>query len=256
MWGATYFTSNYDELYMTQTNPNFNIVIIDDDRRRYEVIEPSTGKYRLPDRVSFMSVLLPPYEAMSAYIDGRILDSENIYSQYLYADYVVAQCLSAILTAVFHGKQLLFFIPADEDIAFEFSRILFGYIQSAYGLRIGRLGIPQSGIPMPTVYQMGAMIELMYDMNNANFDEFVINFPEGLIPSGFTIDKIYREGNLNETIIRRLLELPEYVYITPEHIPQAIVVYIRKAREVAYKKLQNRSNQLESPFVQLGAQSK
>lgn len=258
MWGATYFTSNYEELYMAQANPNFNIIIIDDDRRRYEIMDPSTGNYRLPDRVSFMSVLLPPFDSVSAYIDGRLLDAENIYNQYLYADYVVAQNLSAILAAVFYGKHLLFFIPPDEEISFDFSRVLFAYIQSNYGLRIGQISIPQSGLPMPTVYQLGAMIELMYDMGNAPFDIFVMNYPDGLMPSQFTIDKIYREGNMNDDIIRGLLNFPSYINIAPEHVAQAMVVYIKKARDIAFRKREQQQNnqELKSPFVQMGEQKK
>lgn len=85
-----------------------------------------------------------------------------------------------------------------------------------------------------------------------------MNYPDGLMPSQFTIDKIYREGNMNDDIIRGLLNFPSYINIAPEHVAQAMVVYIKKARDIAFRKREQQQNnqELKSPFVQMGEQKK
>ena len=251
MWGMTYFTSDYNEMIMAQNSRKFKIVIIDDDRSKYEILDPSTGQYKLPNDVSFMSVLLPPFEAVSNYIDGDLIKARSLYEAYLNEDYVVAQCMSAILAALFYGKNVLFFIPYDEEMSFEFGSVLFGYMNTAYGLSIGNIRVMESGAPYPNPIQLATIMCLMYDMGNITFEEFVINFPDGIPPMNSTCQNIINASGIDEIYIKAFLNINQNCVLMQNDIYKFVLMYMNGIKKSLMEHTTSKETGV-APILELG----
>lgn len=97
-------------------------------------------------RVIGMPFLLPPYTALEEENMGNLQNFYNLYYQHLASDeadnYIVT-----LLTGLYRGFNILFYVPADES-DMEYSRALLKYIQDIFGLTIGSKENPNSGFNM------------------------------------------------------------------------------------------------------------
>jgi hypothetical protein len=88
--------------------------------------------------------LLPPYTALEEENMGNLQNFYNLYYQHLASDeadnYIVT-----LLTGLYRGFNILFYVPADESDGMEFRNALLKYIQDVFGLTIGSKENPRSG---------------------------------------------------------------------------------------------------------------
>jgi hypothetical protein len=130
----------------------------------------------IPKEFIECSVLLPPYEAVFAEVDGDIASFEAIYNHYLtYSD----QCFgmfATILVALNRGVNILMYIENGDDFAhFNF---LLRYIQGTFGITVGSENMnfqynPEYNWLISSIlysYMDGFIDEYEFIMNQNNFN--------------------------------------------------------------------------------------
>lgn len=95
--------------------------------------------YQYPNTLN-ASILLPPYESVSAELDGNKAMAEAVYLSYLNSK-EPDTFLSAIFTALVKGISIGIYIPA-EDLEMSFAGTLLGFLYNAYGLSVMTPAIP------------------------------------------------------------------------------------------------------------------
>lgn len=100
------------------------------------IIADEPDNYRIPQAVGG-SLLLPPYEAMSALVDGEENIFKSIYMDYLNNNLSVYKFINIILQALIAGTNIIFLIDS-EGINFEI--VLREYFMASFGIIIGDSG--------------------------------------------------------------------------------------------------------------------
>lgn len=90
---------------------------------------------QIPDYFIAASVLLPPYESVSAEIDGNIDAANYIYEQYLDTSEPCFGMFATILVALYNGVNIVLYIDGGHDLSY--INVLLKYFDVRYGLRIG-----------------------------------------------------------------------------------------------------------------------
>jgi hypothetical protein len=190
MFGTAYFASNIDEYYMVLNNPNLSIGIIDDNAEKYKV-RTQNGQSVMPRTgIVMLSSLLPPPEAITAYIDGRTVDASRIYSNYLNTDNTAQNIISVLLKLFFVGRNIVLFIPRDEATSIQFASVLSSYLYRIFGVQIGNIRNMRSAITNPNRIQYSNMLDMLYLYDNISFPVYCKNHPIDIIASNGVINKI------------------------------------------------------------------
>lgn len=197
MFGVGYFASNVDEYFMVLNNPNFSVGIIDDNPEKYKV-RNQFGLSVMPRKdVVMLSSLLPPPEAISAFIDGDPTEGANIYYNFLNSDTTVQNIISVLLKLFFIGRNIVLFVPRDESTSIRFIPVLADYLLDIFGIRIGDIRNPNSAISNPSMMQFANIIKCLYLYNNLSFLDFCMNYPIDIPINEVVSKKVISDNNIN-----------------------------------------------------------
>lgn len=177
MWGKTFYSTDINEL-MAAKSMGIKTIVIDDDAPEFK---------RLGCVV--LSILLPPFEAIDAELNGNIPASVSIYTQYLTSDIVCTQAFGAICTALYKGKDILFFISPDQAKNLNYGTILMNFMHDVFGITAGSLMYPESGILNNQIENIINRFSVMYLMGFIPFELFCMEFPINANPN---IDCCYK----------------------------------------------------------------
>lgn len=103
MFGTIYLTSDLAVVQRTLQTRSAKVVIIDEENPYPEAM----------DMVTMASILLPPYEALSAMVDGETDLFKQIYFEYLDRP-EPANFMAILIMCIYRGINLLLYLPNDE----------------------------------------------------------------------------------------------------------------------------------------------
>lgn len=170
-------SNNHNERLMALENPNFRVVVLDDEPAKYfELID---GEYKLPKHEGVYSVLLPPPESTEYFIEGDYEKSEQCYYEYLYYNPNANHFLNTIFTLLFQNVSVLLFIPQDADRTWGSINTLLSYMITRFGIITCNISqiipcIDLEHIP-PEIY--AALIDIMYTNGTIPVSEYCLQYP-------------------------------------------------------------------------------
>lgn len=203
MFGVGYFASNADEYFMVLNNQNFSLGIIDDNPEKYKV-RNQFGVSVMPRKgVVMLSSLLPPPEAISAYLEGRYDIGANIYGNFLNNDVTCQNIISVLLKLFYTGRNIVLFVPKDEATSLNFIPVLGNYLFNLFGVRVGDIRNPQSAFTNPNEVQFANMLNCMYLYDNLSFIDLCMHFPDNICMNEAMANKIIADNKITlEDIVR------------------------------------------------------
>lgn len=122
MFGSVYLTTDLSVVEQTLQTRSAKVIIVDEENPYPQAM----------DMVTMASILLPPYEALSAMVDGEEAIFKQIYFEYLDRP-EPASFMAILIAAIYRGINLLLYVPNDES---EFLVPLIAKF-SMYGVIIG-----------------------------------------------------------------------------------------------------------------------
>lgn len=201
MFGVGYFASNADEYFMVLNNPNFSLGIIDDNPEKYK-IRNQFGLSVMPRKgVVMLSSLLPPPEAITAYLEGRYDIGANIYGNFLNNDNTCQNIISVLLKLFYTGRNIVLFVPRDESTSLNFIPVLGDYLYNLFGVRIGDIRNLQSAFTNPNPSQMANMLNCMYLYDNISFTDYCMHYPDHIAMNEAVSNKILIDNKIIDTTI-------------------------------------------------------
>lgn len=180
MWGNIVLINQMQQI-TDAINSNYNVIALTDEVEQFQYTPVLTA-----------GVLLPPYEALSAELDGNYQAAEQIYMEYIFHPDRL-NVIATIIAALHMGKNIAIYIPYHESRNFRFVYILCTIFLNSYGICIGDM----AGLGMNPVCQYNpdfmleaTRIELMYIFDKIDIHQFSNEFPNNIIPTDNTCHKI------------------------------------------------------------------
>lgn len=228
MWGRTFYSNNYAEIPIAQQN-GVRVLVLDDDAENYRRMG-----------CTVVSVLLPPFEAIEAELNGDVQTASAIYVDYL-QNMVCSQVLATISAALFSGKDVMFFISPDEAKNMDFGYTFTEFIDKVFGYVPGNISFPNSGIGELNEQTLSNRLDLLYLQGYISIETYLSNYP-GIIPQPLCWEKLLIDYGVNPSTI------------APEQIQNAIMVLVRNVRDFVNQRNQINKDtaQRETPFKIIG----
>jgi len=126
-----------------------------------------------------MGVLLPPYESLSAEIDGNKPLAAQIYYQFLFSKLDI---FANLLAAIYRGKRLLLFVPEDESMNFGFVNVLISFFAQTFGITPGIPGTSECIVNDGDIFSAN-IADTMFVNGLINIQEYCILMPASIPPS-------------------------------------------------------------------------
>lgn len=177
MWGNVFYSNDFNELMFAQQN-NIRVVVLDDDRDRYKRF----GCYP-------MGILLPPFDALDAELNGDFVGAKQIYFAHLQSQYC-SEAFAAIFTALYAGKDLMFYISSDEARNLEFSKSFLEFLANVFGVIPGSITYPNTGAISNQSNHLANRLNVMYITDNIPFEVYAREYPKDLYPDLMVCQKI------------------------------------------------------------------
>ncbi len=146
------------------------------------IIADEPDNYRIPQAVGG-SLLLPPYEAMSALVDGEENIFKSIYMDYLNNNLSVYKFINIILQALIAGTNIILLIDREGP---KFDMVLREYFISAFGIILG----DESHQFQFDLNYIPGILNRLYSDDDINVEYFLRLFPEDMPFDPFIIRKM------------------------------------------------------------------
>ena len=175
-----FVVSTPQELELTIMNGIKVIGMVDADSDDYHVMD------RYPNMLAG-SILLPPYDAVSAEIEEMYFDAATIYSQYL-ASRDPDMFLSALLAASVQGIGLAIYIPREAQ-NMKFVANFLSYVLYTFGIQIqygNILYMYNNGFDIPNLCKL-----YLYDL--INIEQFLLMYPSDMSIDPIVLNKLVFE---------------------------------------------------------------
>lgn len=164
----------------------------------------------LPPQFITCPILLPPYEALNAEINGDMNTYIATYSQYLSTNKECYDTFLTIITALFNDSNIIIYVEEGNNL--QHANILMQYMLSIFNIQIGTDSIPsvinQDYIPilLALIYDFieGILTADIVLLGLPSFDN-LINIPMVYVYAGYILDKL-----IKDTKCKDLNELKEY----------------------------------------------
>ena len=181
MWANAFIVNQVSDIRKGLADGITVIALVDD---------PEQFKYTT---VYTLGVLLPPYESLSAKIDGEDQIAEQIYFEYLDRQ---MQITSQLLAALHMGKQLMFYVDPESSLQLGYASTFVKYFAMRFGIIIGD-GIGM-GFQINPAVDMNPNLEafrleqvyLNCEETSLPFEQFCLEYPNGIYPSDFVCPTI------------------------------------------------------------------
>ncbi|WP_301214362.1 hypothetical protein [uncultured Clostridium sp.] len=174
----------------------------------------------IPNTFIPCSILLPPYNAINAEINGDIQSYTNEYTCHLGLDRNCFEMFATILVALHQGINITLFIENSELMHYQF---LLNYLQNTYGITAG-------------TEQSMYMYNKAFDASNATI---LLSYMDGYISVEEYLDYINNDLNCIFQMegIPYILDIPELIICDYYGIPKENVDNRRRViAEVLYKR--------------------
>lgn len=160
----------------------------------------------IPPQFINCPILLPPYEALNAEINGDMNSYIATYSQYLSNNKECYDTFMTIITALFNDTNIIVYVEEGNNL--QHANILMQYMSNMFNIQIGTDTIPSVINPD----YIPILIALIYDfiegiitadtvlLFNQSFDN-IINIPMIYMYAGYLLDKLIKDTkckDLNE----------------------------------------------------------
>ena len=175
--GSISFTSNMDLLQSAMYDPTCRIVAMMDNLDTIVHLVPNAAP---------ASILLPPYSAVSAFLDGNKQVFFNEYFMHLGSKEADA-FICVMLAASARGINILLYVPKDEAENLGFVGAFSQYMFNAYGVCIGNdNGAPFNFNPNFTVNLLCRLY--MHDL--ISYQELLVEYPPNTLIADYIIPKL------------------------------------------------------------------
>lgn len=182
MWGSILFTDSIDEVKNFIAN-QFTVVAMVDNQRQYQQLGFVT-----------MGALLPPESAIFAEIDGNYPAAQAIYKQYLSS--AGLEYIACLLAAMYAGKNIAIYLPADESMNFNFAQVFAQYWAENFGITIGSSAV-DSSMELINPEYMANIANLLYGFGMIPFQLYCSLVPPNTPPSEMVVGKLMQSLNYN-----------------------------------------------------------
>jgi hypothetical protein len=179
MLGKMYISSDFNEMSNFIANGATVLAFVDE-----------AEKYRYINCI-IMGVLLPPYESLSAEIDGDANTAAVIYYSYLMSKINI---IANILAALNMGKHILIFVPAEESMNFGFVNVLLKFFLDVFGIKICTGSGDSYEISNDPVY-VSRRADALFVNDLIPFENYCMMMPPQYIPSEAACGKIMQSIN-------------------------------------------------------------
>lgn len=160
----------------------------------------------LPPQFIMCPMLLPPYEALNAEVDGNMQLYNQIYCQYLDGTKECYDTILTIITSLFRGDNIIFYIENGSDLAHK--DFLMSYFFNRFGIMIGAEGIMFQVLPE----MAPILLALIYEFAGSKYidpnemlmevrSELLLQIPTMYPFSGYLFQKLFNDigcTNLDE----------------------------------------------------------
>jgi len=181
MNGKLYISSDFGDVRNVIANGTTVVALVDD-----------AEKYRYINCV-IMGNLLPPYESLSAEIDGDTQTSAAIYYSYLMSKINV---IANILAALNMGKNILLFVPEEESMNFGFVNVLISFFLNVFGIKIQCRFNDYYEISNEPIF-VARRADALFVNELIQFDVYCAMMPQGVLPSEEACGRMMRSINYN-----------------------------------------------------------
>lgn len=168
MFGKMFISCRLDDVSNCIVNGGTVIALVDDDVEKYRYIN-----------CAIMGVLLPPYESLSAEIDGDTQTAASIYYSYLMTKIDI---IANILAALNMNKTILIHVPVEESMNFGFVTVFTSFFLNVFGISIGNDASVQPGISNEPVF-VARRADALFINGLIPFDEYCAMMPINMPPS-------------------------------------------------------------------------
>jgi len=188
-YGKLYISSDFNDVHNTIANGATVVALVDD-----------AEKYRYINCV-IMGNLLPPYESLSAEIDGDTQTAAAIYYSYLMSKINV---IANILAALNMNKNILLFVPEEESMNFGFVSVLLSFFLNVFGITISVNMQSPCLISNEPIF-VARRADALFINELIPFDAYCAMMPRNVLPSedacGMMMRSInYRFNNMLECV--------------------------------------------------------
>ena len=182
MFGTIYLTSSKEQAEAALLCRSAKVVVLDENNPFGNLNDVIMG-----------TILLPPYEAMSAIVDGEDKIAIDIYMDYLNGS-TQDMFICVLIAALYKGVNILLYVPEDESF------FVYGLLVrfTIYGIQVGKDDVP-FGL-MEGAFFDCLRLSSMYVHDIMTSDDFLKSYPNGCLLLDFTIPKLieYYNPHLNE----------------------------------------------------------
>lgn len=168
---------------------DINLCLANLNQCRTIIIADEPDQYKIPGSVGG-SLLLPPYEAMTAMIDGDDQKFRYTYLDYLKMNYSVDKFISIILQALIAGTNIIFLLDPEAP---KFELILKEFFMMQYGILLGDSRNPFRFDISYTSF----ILNKLYAEDDISKEAYLRMFPQEMPFDQFTIQKLLYEHGLN-----------------------------------------------------------
>ena len=152
------------------------------------IIADEPDNYRIPQAIGG-SLLLPPYEAMTALIDGNDAEFNMGYMDYLNNNPSVYKFINIILQALIAGTNIIFLIDS-EGINFELS--LREFFMTSFGILIG----DSSHVFSYDITYTPIILNRLYISDDISKETYLTLYPNDMDIEPFFVSKLSYEFNI------------------------------------------------------------
>lgn len=166
-----------------------------------------TGESQKFPNCSIMSNLLPPPEALTAYIDGNVQLGKQIYTQYLLSK--GREESIAVLLAALHKKPLnfLIYVEYEPNQEFHILETLIEFFYNVFGIVIGIYG-SKNCVPnvLPSAPTDFTILDILFCNGYISKEEYAMSQPKGTIPSDRAASILLRDLNYGFSSMKECLK--------------------------------------------------
>lgn len=175
-------------IYITD---NINVCLSNLGACRTIVVADEPDVYNIPGKIGG-SLLLPPYEALNALVDGDEEAFGYYYFNYLSNDYSVNQFVNIILAAIMSGINIIILTDSNGP---DFSNALRAYFVTTFGLILG----DSSRSFAYDITYVPRILTRLYSEDVIDQKMFLSLYPHEVAFDIFTVRKLAFENNLKFT---------------------------------------------------------
>ena len=188
MYGQMFITDKIEDIQSQIANSSTAILLLVD--------EAEAQQFQYTGCLS-VGVLLPPFESLDLEINGKQVQSDQVYYAYL-NDPMRQKVFATIIAALRMGKNICFYVPHEQAMNLHFVSTFIGYVLQTFGIGIADgIGVGYNPEPFidPNPNMVANRLNLMYMYDTIDIYSFAAEYPDNMYPSMNVANKIFQLYN-------------------------------------------------------------